>query len=95
MKTADGLTLPGQMKYHDVYTTTVAVVSKERQGIVLDIATVLNSLNAKVRSLNARDTGDGKSLAIVTLESHFSRGIEKYNQQAFGSFRRDRGYTRN
>ena len=36
----------------------------------MDIATVLSSLNAKVRSLSARDTGTGSSTATVTLEVH-------------------------
>ena len=52
----------------DSYTTTIMVVSKERQGLVMDIATVLNALNAKVRSLNARDTDDGRALVTVSLE---------------------------
>ena len=34
----------------------------------MDIATALNSLNAKVRSLNARDLGDGKASANLTVE---------------------------
>lgn len=53
---------------NDNYTTTVMVVSQERRGLVMDIATVLNAINAKVRSLNARDTDDGKALVSVTLE---------------------------
>jgi (p)ppGpp synthase/HD superfamily hydrolase len=34
----------------------------------MDIATVLNAINAKVRSLNARDTDDGNALVSVSLE---------------------------
>jgi guanosine-3',5'-bis(diphosphate) 3'-pyrophosphohydrolase len=52
----------------DSYTTTVMVSSKERRGLVMDIATVLNAINAKVRSLNARDTDDGNALVSVSLE---------------------------
>lgn len=52
----------------DNYTTNITVVSKERRGLVMDIATVLNALNAKVRSLNARDTDDGRTLVSVSLE---------------------------
>lgn len=52
----------------DIYNTNITVITKERQGVVLDVATVLNSLNSKVRSLNARDTGDGQSLVAVSLE---------------------------
>ena len=39
--------------------------SKDRGGLVMDVATALNSLNAKVRSLTAREIGDG--LASITL----------------------------
>ena len=54
----------------DTYNTNITVVSTERQGLVLDVATILNALNSKVRSLNARDTGDGLSLVAVSLEVH-------------------------
>ena len=52
----------------DSYVTTVTIASKDRSGLVMDIATVLNSLNAKVRSLTARDTGSGLALTTVSLE---------------------------
>ena len=47
------------------YVTTLRVSSKDRGGLVMDVATALNSLNAKVRSLTAREIGDG--LASITL----------------------------
>ena len=53
---------------HESYTTTLTVVSRERGGLVMDIATIMNALNTKVRSLNARDTGD-KSIVVITLET--------------------------
>ena len=53
---------------HASYTTTLTVVSRERGGLVMDIATVMNALNTKVRSINARDTGD-KSIVVITLET--------------------------
>lgn len=52
----------------DSYVTTVTIASKDRSGLVMDIATVLNALNAKVRSLTARDTGGGLALTTVSLE---------------------------
>lgn len=52
----------------DTYNTSITVIARERQGVVLDVATILNALNSKVRSMNARDTGDGLSLVIVSLE---------------------------
>ena len=54
----------------DTYITTLYIQATERGGLVMDIATVLSSLNAKVRSLSARDTGTGSSTATVTLEVH-------------------------
>ena len=53
---------------HESYTTTLTVVSRERGGLVMGIATILNALNTKVRSINARDTGD-KSIVVITLET--------------------------
>ena len=61
----------------DSYVTTVTIVSKDRSGLVLDIASMLNSLNAKVRSLTARDTGSGLALTTVSLEVK-SSGELKY-----------------
>ena len=52
----------------DSYAADLYITSDERSGLVMDVATVLNSLNAKVRSLNARDTGKGTSTVIITLE---------------------------
>ena len=52
----------------DSYVTTVIIISKDRSGLVMDIATVLNALNAKVRTLSARDNGAGIALTNVTLE---------------------------
>ena len=52
----------------DSYVTTIIIISKDRSGLVMDIATVLNALNAKVRTLSARDNGAGIALTNVTLE---------------------------
>ncbi len=53
---------------NESYQTTIKLLAKERSGLVMDIATVLNTLSAKVLSLSARDLGGGKSTAMVTLE---------------------------
>ena len=50
------------------YVTTIKILARERSGFVMDIATVLNSLSAKVLSLSARDLDGAKSTAIVSLE---------------------------
>lgn len=60
----------------ETYTAEIRLVSDERSGFVMDIATVLNSLNAKVRSLSARDTGKGTSAAIVILDVHDSEEVQ-------------------
>ena len=52
----------------DSYVTTISIASKDRSGLVMDIATVLNAINAKVRTLSARDTGMGAAITNVTLE---------------------------
>ena len=53
---------------HEMYTTAITVISRERSGLVMDIATIMNSLNTKVRTINARDTGD-KSIVNITMET--------------------------
>ena len=52
----------------DSYVTTLTIASKDRSGLVMDIATVLNALNAKVRTLSSRDLGSGLALTVITLE---------------------------
>lgn len=50
------------------YVTTIKIIARERSGFVMDVATVLNTLNARVLSLSARDLDGVKSTAVVTLE---------------------------
>ena len=50
------------------YTTTLKILARDRSALVMDIASVLNSLSAKVRSLSARDIGGDKATATITLE---------------------------
>ncbi|MCD7749987.1 MAG: bifunctional (p)ppGpp synthetase/guanosine-3',5'-bis(diphosphate) 3'-pyrophosphohydrolase [Oscillospiraceae bacterium] len=52
----------------DFYTAELHITSDERSGLVMDVATILNGLNARVRSLNARDTGKGTTVAAITLD---------------------------
>ncbi len=55
-------------KISDTYVTTIMINAKDRSGLVMDVATVLNTINAKVRSLSARTTGINMALVSVTLE---------------------------
>ena len=54
----------------DEYNTTLLVLSTQRSGLVMDIATVLNALNAKVRTLTARDVDGNRSTVNITVEVH-------------------------
>ena len=51
----------------DSYVTTITVAAKDRSGLVMDIATVLNSVNAKVRSMAAHEVS-GTGIVTVGLE---------------------------
>ena len=51
----------------DSYVTTLTIAAKDRSGLVMDIATVLNSVNAKVRSMAAHEVG-GIGVVSVSLE---------------------------
>ena len=52
----------------DSYVTTIIISAKDRPALIMDIATVLNSLNAKVRNLSARDNTAGVGICTITLE---------------------------
>ena len=52
----------------DSYVTTIIISAKDRPALIMDIATVLNSLNAKVRNLSARDNTVGVGICTITLE---------------------------
>ncbi len=52
----------------DTYVTTVTISSRDRNGLVMDIATVLNSLNAKVRNLSSRSLNYGQAVTVISLE---------------------------
>ena len=59
------------------YSTTLLIQARDRNNLIMDIATVLNSLSAKVRTLTARDIGSDKASATVTLEV---RDVEELRQ---------------
>ena len=58
------------------YITSITVSSRNRNALVLDIASVLNALNAKVRTLAARDLPGGKAVTHITLEVHNSDELQ-------------------
>ena len=52
----------------DIYVTTITITAKDRNGLVMDIATVLNSMNAKVRNLSSRSVAGGTAITVISLE---------------------------
>ena len=76
------------------YVTTINISSKDRSGLVMDVATVLNSVNAKVRTLNAKDIGSGLALTSVTLEVK-NAGELRYIMNRLGSIPGVTGVSRN
>ena len=54
--------------YEGRYVTTLKLGCVDRVGLVMDIAGVLNSMNAKVRTFNARSLSGGMAVATLTLE---------------------------
>ena len=54
--------------YEGRYITSLKLNCIDRNALSLDIALVLNSMNAKVRSFSARGVGHGLALANLTLE---------------------------
>ena len=49
----------------DIYSTSLFITVRERSGIVMDVATILNGLKIKMTSLSAKDLGEVTTVAIV------------------------------
>jgi len=54
----------------ETYTTSLTITSRERSGLVMDIATILSSANIKMTSFNGKDVGNGLSVVTLALELH-------------------------
>ncbi len=52
----------------DVYSTTLNITARERSGIVMDIATILNSMKIRMTSFSAKDVTGGITTATVVIE---------------------------
>ncbi len=59
----------------ELYQTCLTIVAGERNGLVMDIATILTALKLKVDALNAKDMGGGDALVFVTIEVHDRREL--------------------
>ncbi len=53
---------------NESYSTTLKISAGDRNGLVMDIAMVLNTLSTKVNSLNARDMGGGLATISISVE---------------------------
>jgi len=51
----------------EAYLTNLAITAKDRDGLVLDIASALSAIKIRVRSLNARDVA-GNAMVFISLE---------------------------
>ncbi len=54
----------------DLYQTAIAITAADRDGLVMDIATVLSSLKVKVDALTARNQGGGIATIFITIRVH-------------------------
>ena len=50
----------------EIYDTSIQIMARERSGLIMDVATILNLLKLNIKSLNARDIGDG--IAMIYIE---------------------------
>lgn len=52
----------------DIYSTALYITARERSGIVMDIATILNALKIRMTSFAARDVDGGITTAAIVIE---------------------------
>ncbi|SMC54578.1 RelA/SpoT family protein [Papillibacter cinnamivorans] len=52
----------------DVYHTSLQITAKNRDGLVMDIATILSTAKVKVPSLSAHEVGEGFAVISIVLE---------------------------
>ena len=81
-------------KIVETYVTAICIIATDRNGLVMDIATVLNSINAKVRTLNARELSGGRAIITVSLEVHSASDL-RYIMSRISSIRSVIEVTRN
>ncbi len=52
----------------DIYSTALFITARERSGIVMDIATILNGLKIRMTSFSARDVDGGITTASIVID---------------------------
>ncbi len=51
----------------ETYQTSLSLSSRDRNGLVMDVATVFNALKIKVNSLSAHSTGNGDAVVYLSI----------------------------
>ncbi len=54
----------------ELYPTSVTIIARERDGLVLDIATVINSLKIRMDAISGRNIGGGIANVYLTIQVH-------------------------
>ncbi len=52
----------------ELYTTTISLNARDRNGLIVDVATVLNAAKVKILSMNMAEVGGGKAVATIQVE---------------------------
>ena len=60
----------GWARTDELYPTELKIIAGERDGLILDITTVLGGLKLKIDAITARDEGDGIAVTYITIEVH-------------------------
>ena len=50
------------------YTTSISLSARDRNGLIVDVATALNAAKVKILSLNMSEIGRGRALASISVE---------------------------
>lgn len=64
-----------------LYQTEIQVISDDRQGIIIDISSILKDAKIPVRYLNARTTKDGVAYFNITVEINGKAQLEKISDK--------------
>jgi len=51
-----------------LYSTVIGIEARDRSGLVVDIASVLNALSVKIMSFNARNTEEGLVSVLIGVD---------------------------
>ncbi len=66
------------------FTATLDLQATDRDGLMLDVATVLTSLRVRIIEISARSAGDGLGRIIVAIQVHSSTELESIRNRLRG-----------